>query len=47
MKNKLLYDSNTLTDQMQQFHKFFAWRFCVTQHVLVTHMPIIRSLQLH
>jgi hypothetical protein len=43
----LILNSNKLTNQMQQFHKFIAWRLCVAQHVSGASLPIIQSLQLH
>ena len=40
------YNSNKLTNQMQQFHKYIAWHLCVAQHVSGASTPIISSLQL-
>jgi hypothetical protein len=41
------YNSNKLTNQMQQFHKFLTWRLCVAQHVSGASTSIITSSQLH
>jgi hypothetical protein len=37
-------NSNKLTNEMQEFHKFITWSLCVAQHVSVVSTPIIRSL---
>ena len=40
-------NSNKLTKQVQQFHKFITWRLCVAQHVSGASTPNIRNLHLH
>ena len=41
------YNSNKLTNQMQQFYKFITWRFVSFNMFRAPPRPNIRSLQLH
>jgi len=41
------YDSNKLTNEVQQFYKFITWPLCVAQQVSDVFLHIIRNIQLH